>query len=128
NGGSINGISVPAEMPEDIHADSFLSATSNALVPTTDFVYAPPEVTAGVSYTVDGPAVLLAPNATVMDVELDALNGGQGNWSGATITVRRQGGASAEDVFGHQVSGDPEAALVWNDEAGTITKNGAVIA
>ena len=126
NGGSINGISVPDVMPEDIQAEIFLSG--EAVVPTTDFVYAPPEVTAGVSYTVDGPAVLLAPNATVMDVELDALNGGQGNWSGATITVRRQGGASAEDVFGHQDSGDPEAALVWNDEAGTITKNGAVIA
>ena len=93
-----------------------------------------PELSGGdkgpsVDYATGGEAVLLAPEATVADVELDKLNGGQGNWSGATITLQRQGGANADDVFGHvSFVGFLPPALVWNDENGTILKNGEVIA
>lgn len=101
----------------------------------TAWSYTPPELSGGgdkgpsVDYATGGEAVLLAPEATVADVELDKLNGGQGNWSGATITLQRQGGANADDVFGHvSFVGFLPPALVWNDENGTILKNGEVIA
>ncbi|WP_236025116.1 DUF4347 domain-containing protein [Arenibaculum pallidiluteum] len=47
------------------------------------------------SYVEDQPAVVLDGNVDLFDAELDAAN----NWSGATLTIRRNGGANAEDVF-----------------------------
>ena len=44
--------------------------------------------------------MLLDLDATVSDAELDALNGGTGLYTGATLTLVRQGGAVAEDGFG----------------------------
>ncbi|MCA9069427.1 MAG: autotransporter-associated beta strand repeat-containing protein, partial [Planctomycetaceae bacterium] len=44
-------------------------------------------------------------DATVTDVELDALNGGNGDYSGATLTVQRSGTALASDTFGFDTSG-----------------------
>jgi autotransporter-associated beta strand protein len=44
-------------------------------------------------------------NATVSDVDLDALNGGNGNYSGASLTVQRNGGAVTSDTFGFNTSG-----------------------
>jgi uncharacterized delta-60 repeat protein len=46
-----------------------------------------------------GTAVVLDTNVTVRDVELDALNGGNGNYNGARVVLARNGGAIAEDVF-----------------------------
>jgi hypothetical protein len=43
--------------------------------------------------------------ATVSDSELGALNSGNGDWSGATLTVQRQGTANAADVLGFNTSG-----------------------
>ena len=36
---------------------------------------------------------------TVSDADLDALNGGNGLYTGASLTVEREGGARTEDVF-----------------------------
>ena len=44
-------------------------------------------------------------DVTVSDVELDALNGGAGLYTGATLTLARQGGAHAEDRFGFFTNG-----------------------
>lgn len=57
------------------------------------------------TYAEGGEALLLAPSAQLSDVELDALNGGLGDWSGASISIARgEGGhghqASREDRFG----------------------------
>ncbi|QDV70163.1 Bifunctional hemolysin/adenylate cyclase precursor [Rosistilla carotiformis] len=52
-----------------------------------------------VSYTEDGPAVVLDINVELSDQELDALNGGDGNYAGAQITLVRDGGAASEDVL-----------------------------
>ncbi|WP_129782201.1 tandem-95 repeat protein [Peristeroidobacter soli] len=110
-------------------ADDYRSTVSMSSPP--EFEFTPPELgdgTPSVNYSRGDEPVLLAPEASLHDIELDALNGGSGNWSGATISVQRQGGADGADVFGHQT---PESfmppALVWQDN-GTITKNGAVIA
>ena len=44
--------------------------------------------------------VLLDLDAAVSDAELDALNGGSGLYTGATLTLVRQGGAVVEDGYG----------------------------
>jgi len=43
-------------------------------------------------------------DAAATDAELGALNGGLGNWAGASLTVQRQGTALAKDVFGFDTS------------------------
>ncbi|MCP4967356.1 MAG: hypothetical protein GY926_19260, partial [bacterium] len=47
----------------------------------------------------DGAAVVLDVDVDVSDSELDALNGGLGNYDGASLTLVRNGGVSTEDVF-----------------------------
>ncbi|MCP4333919.1 MAG: hypothetical protein GY785_14775, partial [Gammaproteobacteria bacterium] len=47
----------------------------------------------------DGAAVVLDADVEIRDAELDALNSGNGNYDGASVTLVRNGGASAEDVF-----------------------------
>ncbi|WP_271411397.1 DUF4347 domain-containing protein [Pseudomonas sp. Q1-7] len=44
-------------------------------------------------------------NATLADAELGALNGGNGNWAGASLTLQRPGAAVAADVFGFDTAG-----------------------
>ncbi len=70
----------------------------------------------------DGAAVVLDVDVDVSDTELDALNSGLGNYDGASLTLVRNGGASAEDV------------LAFNDgngitlSGGNLIKNSQVIA
>jgi uncharacterized delta-60 repeat protein len=52
-----------------------------------------------VSYTENSPAVQLDSSVAIYDPELAALNNGVGNYSGASFSLTRQGGASADDVF-----------------------------
>ena len=74
------------------------------------------------TFTEGAPAVVLDADVDVSDTELDALNAGLGNYAGASLTVVRTGGASAEDL------------LSFNDGAGitlvggNLIKNGQVIA
>ena len=74
------------------------------------------------TFVEDGPAVVLDTDVDVSDAELDALHGGLGNYAGASLTLRRNGGASTEDVF------------VFNNgngitlSSGSLVKNGQVIA
>ncbi len=51
------------------------------------------------SFTEGGAAVVLDADVDVNDVELNALNGGLGNYAGASLTLVRNGGASADDAF-----------------------------
>ncbi|MCP4047487.1 MAG: hypothetical protein GY732_16035, partial [Gammaproteobacteria bacterium] len=51
------------------------------------------------SFTEGATAEVLDGDVTISDAELDALNGGFGNYDGASVTLVRNGGASAEDVF-----------------------------
>jgi len=44
-------------------------------------------------------------DASVSDTELDALNGGNGDWAGATLTIQRSGSAWSADTFGFDTSG-----------------------
>ncbi|MCP4376602.1 MAG: hypothetical protein GY794_10575, partial [bacterium] len=51
------------------------------------------------SFTEGGAAVVLDSTVDVRDTELDALNGGLGNYDGASVTLSRNGGVSTDDVF-----------------------------
>ncbi|MEM7626058.1 MAG: cadherin-like domain-containing protein [Planctomycetota bacterium] len=51
------------------------------------------------AFTEGGPAVVLDGDAAAGDLELDALNGGLGNYDGASLSLQRNGGADADDVF-----------------------------
>ncbi|MEJ0040526.1 MAG: tandem-95 repeat protein [Gammaproteobacteria bacterium] len=97
----------------------------------SSFVYTAPAIDSEgptVEYRATGAAVQLSTLASMSDVELDALNSGAGNWSGATIEVKRQGEASADDVFGHvSMNNFMPPTIAWNDWNGTITKSGQVI-
>ena len=79
------------------------------------------------AFTENGSAVVLDDNVTISDTELDALNGGNGNYNGATLTIARNGGANADDEFG--ASGNlstltASGSLTFNSLGyGTVTTN-----
>ncbi|MDY6983160.1 MAG: Ig-like domain-containing protein, partial [Pseudomonadota bacterium] len=57
------------------------------------------------TFTEGGTAVVLDADVTISDVDLTALNSGNGNFAGATLTLERSGGANANDSFGFSSSG-----------------------
>ena len=69
-----------------------------------------------------GAAVVLDADVDVSDAELDALNGGAGNYDGSILTIVRNGGANADDVFSFNDGNG--ITLVGND----LIKNGQPIA
>ncbi|MCP4927274.1 MAG: hypothetical protein GY916_15195, partial [Gammaproteobacteria bacterium] len=74
-----------------------------------------------------GVAVVLDVDVDVSDADLDALNSGNGNYDGASVTLVRNGGANAEDIFSNSglLSALTESgALVYNGTTiGTVTTN-----
>ncbi len=81
------------------------------------------------TFTEDGAAVILDSNATVSDVELSAYN----NWGAAVLTMARQGGANAEDVFGWTGSGSSgvnasgSSVRIATTSVGTFTSTGGTL-
>ncbi|MEQ9877304.1 beta-propeller fold lactonase family protein [Pectobacterium aroidearum] len=73
-------------------------------------------------YRVDGPAIIVAPSIVLSDAELDALNGGAGNYQGASITLQRGETASAGDRF------DFTAGNGFTLVNGVISKDGQAVA
>jgi hypothetical protein len=74
------------------------------------------------SFTEGGSAVLLDSNVTVTDEELTALNGGNGNFAGASLVIARNGGANSVDEFSIASSGNLTVA------GSNISAGGNVIA
>ncbi|MBB4284820.1 DUF4347 domain-containing protein [Roseospira goensis] len=79
------------------------------------------------TYAEDGAAVTLDANVTVADVELDARNGGNGDYSGAGLTIARTGGANADDRLS-VASGGNLTVAGGPDGGGTVSAGGNVIA
>ncbi len=52
-----------------------------------------------IGYTENAAAIALDSSVAIYDSELAALANGAGNYSGASVTVARHGGASSQDVF-----------------------------
>ncbi|MDY4323866.1 beta-propeller fold lactonase family protein [Pectobacterium brasiliense] len=73
-------------------------------------------------YRVDGSAIIVAPSIVLSDAELDALNGGAGNYQGASITLQRGETASAGDRF------DFAAGNGFTLANGVISKDGQAVA
>jgi len=73
-------------------------------------------------FTEGGATVVLDSNVTVSDVELGSLNGGNGNFAGASLTIVRNGGADAQDTFSIQTGGSLTVA------GSTVSAGGNVIA
>ncbi|MBA0208333.1 beta-propeller fold lactonase family protein [Pectobacterium brasiliense] len=73
-------------------------------------------------YRVDGPAVIVAPSIVLSDAELDVLNGGAGNYQGASITLQRGETASTSDRF------DFTAGNGFTLANGVISKDGQAVA
>ncbi len=59
----------------------------------------------GGATTAEQTAVRIDGNVTVRDAEMAALNGGNGNYAGASLTIARQGGANTDDGFGFDTAG-----------------------
>ncbi len=79
------------------------------------------------SYTEGAAAVQLDANSTISDLEMDALNSGNGDYSGASLTIARNGGADASDLLSVITGGNLTAAGGPNG-GGTVTAGGNVIA
>ncbi len=58
----------------------------------------------GSTYTENASPIVIDSDVTVADTELDALNSGNGDYNGASVTIARNGGANAQDVFGNTAS------------------------
>lgn len=108
---------------------AFSSATDTASVTISAVSDAP--VFSGLdgapSFTEGGAVVQLDADATISDLELDALNGGNGDYSGATLTLARNGGSDASDLFS-LVSGGNLTMAGGPDGGGTVSAGGNVIA
>ncbi|MCA9063977.1 MAG: right-handed parallel beta-helix repeat-containing protein, partial [Planctomycetaceae bacterium] len=76
-----------------------------------------------VSFTEGGSAVVLEPNAYAYDPELDAA----GDYSGATLTIARNGGTLSEDQFSFtgnlSSTGEGQPLILSAVEIGTVTTN-----
>ena len=79
-----------------------------------------------------GPAIVLDANALLSDAELD-LFGASGNWSGAVLTLQRDGGANAGDKFGFTGSGSTgvnvsgSALRIGTIVVGTLSNSGGTL-
>jgi VCBS repeat-containing protein len=70
---------------------------------------------------------------TVFDTDLDPLNSGNGLYTGASLTLARQGGANAEDTFlldpggalftldGHDIKSGGAIFAIFDNDGGTLT-------
>ncbi|MDT3778351.1 DUF4347 domain-containing protein [Nitrospira sp. MA-1] len=75
------------------------------------------------AFTEGSAAVVLDSNATIADPELDAAN----DYNGATLTLARNGGANAEDVFAESgtlsILTEGGSLIVGGTTIGTVTTN-----
>jgi hypothetical protein len=83
-----------------VTADDFRNAVvaKQAAITVSAVNDAPVLAHAGPSASMHGFTVL-DPDLTVSDAGLDSLNGGAGNYAGATFTIERQGGGNPDDGF-----------------------------
>ncbi|MGP0172268.1 Ig-like domain-containing protein [Pseudomonas sp. NCHU5208] len=63
-------------------------------------------------------------NASLSDTELGALNGGNGNWSGASLVIQRNGTAVSSDLFGF----DTSAGALFSIDNNNLQANGQTFA
>ncbi|WP_431685641.1 tandem-95 repeat protein [Hahella sp. NBU794] len=101
NGGATDTIALKATSGglSSANSSSITSTTNNA--PVISNLNGDSVSWAGVGATVNLDS---GGDASGSDTELDALNGGNGDYSGGTLTVQRVGGAVTSDLFGFDTS------------------------
>lgn len=86
---------------------------------------------ADVEYREQAAPVPLAPGVTLQDTQMDAFNGGLGNYDGAVLTIRLGEGKSPADTLGFQEGHDLSVngnTLLKEDKAiGTVTNQDGVL-
>ncbi|WP_162874451.1 beta-propeller fold lactonase family protein [Pseudomonas viridiflava] len=105
--------------PTTVLADEVTVTLKPASTPNTAPVLAGPVPAR--PYTEGDSAIAIAPGATVTDAQMDALNGGAGNYSGATLTLTLGSGATSLDTLGFN------AGNGLSLEGRTLLKDGVVI-
>ena len=108
---------------------AFSSASDNASISVSAVNDAPlfSNLDGTPSFTEGGSVEQLDNNVTISDLELDVLNGSNGNYSGAGLTIIRNGGANANDRLS-AVSGGNLTVVGGPAGGGTISVGGNVIA
>jgi uncharacterized delta-60 repeat protein len=93
---------------------------------------ATPTMGGSVDYTEQAPAVALDTSVAIFDAELAALASGAGNYSGASITLSRSGGANAQDLFSGlgslTLAGASGSALLSGVNIGSFTNAAGTLA
>lgn len=84
----------------DNNTASGLSVASTVAVNAVNDLPTFSNLDGGSTFNTGGSAIVIDSAVTVSDTELDALNSSNGNYDGATLTIVRNGGANADDVFG----------------------------
>ncbi|VFR45044.1 hypothetical protein ANT2_0739 [plant metagenome] len=83
------------------------------------------------AYTEGETPVAVLPSAMLSDPQLDALNGGLGNYDGASISIAREGGAQPDDRYGFidgaNLALDGERLLLGGVEIGTFKQDGGTL-
>ncbi len=81
------------------------------------------------AYTVGAAPVALDASVAVYDAELAALNGGLGNYSGASISLSRRGGAQPDDLFSARgsLSFVDGKAVLAGTEVGTVSNSAGAL-
>lgn len=127
------------QMPGSLPGGSTFGNGGTSIVTTSPVTLNIGEVNSAPSFTALGPgqlltagqaAVQLSPNGLVHDLEMDAFSGGAGSYSGSTLTLSRQGGANASDVFGvtgANVSFAGGNANVGGIAIGSVTQVGGLL-
>ncbi|PWF21459.1 putative Ig domain-containing protein [Corticimicrobacter populi] len=86
---------------------------------------------ADVEYREQAAPVPLAPGATLQDTQMDAFNGGLGNYDGAVLTIRLGEGKSTADALGfqagHDLSVNGNTLLKAGKAIGTLTNQDGVL-
>ncbi|UPT54591.1 putative Ig domain-containing protein [Dickeya zeae] len=98
NGASSYDVYVVAK---DSANNQILSATKVDVTTSSNTAPVFSNLNGGATFTENGSAVVIDNDVTVADTELNALNSGQGNYNGASLTIARNGGASSNDIFGN---------------------------
>ncbi|MGM3174397.1 putative Ig domain-containing protein [Dickeya lacustris] len=86
---------------KDSANNQILSATKVDVTTSSNSAPVFSNLNGGATFTEKGSAVVIDSNVAVADTELDALSGGLGNYSGASLTLARNGGANSQDSFGN---------------------------
>ncbi|WMD18985.1 putative Ig domain-containing protein [Achromobacter seleniivolatilans] len=125
-GSSVTGtrtISLTVQEFGSENASTQLAKEATVTLAAATGVNTPPSLGGGatVDYTERADAVQIAPGAVIADAQMDAFNGGAGNYDGSVLTIELGAGKSASDTIGFLA--DNGLTL----ENGSLKKDGVTI-